>query len=74
MTAQNVGFILEGLAETPYKLNNLFERDDGQWQANLRYRRESSEHKSPWGSEFGLGPTPFAALQAALTKVELQFT
>lgn len=41
-------------------INNLFQRQDGQWQCNLR--------GESFASEFGLGPTLEAALEAAIER------
>jgi hypothetical protein len=44
-----------------YRVNNLFERDDGTWQANLR--------GPSGGTDFATGATPCAALRACAEKL-----
>lgn len=44
-----------------FKINNLFERDDGTWQANLR--------GPGGGTDFGTGATPCAAMRACAEKL-----
>jgi len=46
-----------------FRLNNLFQLDDGSWQANLRSDDENTFH------EFGQGPTHREALVAAMLKI-----
>lgn len=44
-----------------WRVNNLFQRDDGRWQANLR---------SPAGcTDFAVAATPCAALKACADKM-----
>jgi hypothetical protein len=45
------------------RINNLFERNDGIWQANTR-----TDDPVAHCYEFGLGATPQEALRAALDK------
>jgi len=45
-------------------VNNLFQRNTGVWQANLR----STDDR--YFTEFGLGQSPFEALSEALSKIE----
>jgi hypothetical protein len=50
-------------------LANLFERDDGTWQANMRLRKPNDAGE--FGCEYGRGATPSEALFAAFEKVKL---
>lgn len=50
--------LLAALPDVGLRLNNLFQRDDGAWQANLRDDKDTTE--------FGLGATPAEALTKAL--------
>lgn len=58
--------LLELIAGSEFVLANLFEREDGQWQANLRLRKPDA--KGEYGQEWGLGQTPYAALTAAMER------
>lgn len=58
--------LLELIADSEFALANLFEREDGQWQANLRLRKPDA--KGEFGQEWGLGPTPYAALTTAMER------
>lgn len=53
---------LDGL---PLKLNNLFQRDDGTWQANLRERDPAPDAREIY-HEFGIGDSAVNALLRAL--------
>lgn len=55
--------LLLSAGEVGLRVSNLFQRDDGQWQANLR--EVAPNEKNEHAHEFGLGPTPNAALTAA---------
>lgn len=48
---------------TGLKINNLFQRHDDRWQANLR----DDKH----GYEFGRGDTPVAALKECFEKAKV---
>ena len=52
--------LLSTLPNQGLLLNNLFQRDDGLWQANLR--------TSSQATEFGLGSTPEEAIEETLAK------
>ncbi len=56
--------LLSLIATSEFALANLFEREDGQWQANLRLRKP--DLKGEAGQEWGLGSTAYAALVAAM--------
>ena len=53
---------LDEIAANGWLVNNLFQLNDGLWQANLRRER--------FFTEFGRGPAPEAALEAAMAKME----
>jgi hypothetical protein len=65
-TEQPVDELLAALPEVGLRLNNLFQRTDGTWQANVR------DAVNDTGAEFGLGPTPAAALVQALKKAGIE--
>lgn len=64
-TSQPVDELLAALPEVGLRLNNMFQRTDGVWQANVRDANDT-------GAEFGLGPTPAAALVQALKKAGIE--
>lgn len=54
--------LLEEIAERGWLVSNLFQRDDGTWQANLR---TPTHH-----TDYGKGPTPVLALSLAIEAIE----
>jgi len=58
-----LGVALSHITEANLRLNNLFQIQDGTWQANIR-----DEGKTTW--EYGRGKTPLAALNSAMEKVK----
>lgn len=62
LSANNVGL----------RVNNLFQLDNGTWQANLRALEPDT--KDMYDHEFGHGATPKAALAAAYVKAGCEVT
>ena len=54
--------LLDEISERGWLVNNLFQLDNGTWQANLR----TSTHHTAWGR----GPTPVLALSIAMDGIE----
>lgn len=54
--------LLDEIAERGWLLSNLFQLDNGTWQANLR----TPTHHTDWGR----GPTPSIALSLAIDAIE----
>lgn len=50
--------LLSAISDSSVRVNNLFQRDDGTWQANVREGEECFE--------FGVGATPYEAMSKAL--------
>lgn len=50
--------LIDALPDVGLRLNNLFQLDDGRWQANVR--------ESDTCAPFGRGATPVEALTAAI--------
>jgi len=55
--------VLERMGTAGYRLSNLFQRADGQWQANVIDPAGKSH-------EFGTGPTPVHALVLAMSNAK----
>lgn len=54
--------LLTEISERGWKLNNLFQRDNGQWQANIR--------RDNFITEFGFANTPSEAISITIDKIE----
>lgn len=53
--------LLAEISESGWMVNNLFQLDNGRWQANLR--------KGQWFTDYGKGDTPHKALNMAMDKL-----
>jgi len=54
--------ILTEISERGWRLNNLFQREDGNWQANIR--------RSNFFTEFAVAQTPSEALSICIDRIE----
>lgn len=58
--------LLTEIVEHGWRLNNLFQRSDGIYQANLRRQVEAGH----WVTDFAIGPTAESALTSCVDKIE----
>jgi hypothetical protein len=64
----NLDAAIERASALGLKVHNLFQRDDGLWQANVRRRRPDMKHD--YHHQFGKGDTPGFALNYAIELAE----
>lgn len=65
-----IEILLARIASAGWRVNNLFQRADGRWQANLR--RPGEDSKGAPFTDFAVADTAAAALQGCAEKMGLE--